>query len=150
MKTKKKPTAESIIAAVRSHGNDARSLRDAAHEAHHALSARVPRGRWDRETIHACLRNSFNNAEFRADELMARAVEQIVCSDLGVDPGGDIDRWAFISCLESVKYGYPLGDPSDVARAIKMFMKTPAARIAADNVLNLTAFKPRKPRVVQQ
>jgi hypothetical protein len=129
-------TAASLIEAIRSRGSDARDLRDAAHEAHHAIVAGV-RGPWDREVIHRALMRK-GKSFAQDDEVMARAVEQIVCADLGVDCG-DVDTWAFLACMEALKGGNPIGNPDAVARAIRLTMKTDKARKAADAVMGLAA-----------
>lgn len=113
------------------------SLRDAAHEAHHALDAKVKRGRWDRETIHRAVMK-MGKSRAVASEIMARAVEQIVCADLGVDCG-TIENWAFISCIEAMKAGVSMPSSEWFASQVRAAMATPKARKAADAVLALGA-----------
>jgi len=132
--------AQAIIDAVRARGNNPRNLRDAAHEAHHALDAKV-RGKWDRENIHRHVRR-MGNGRAALSEIMARAVEQIVCARCGVDPGGDVDHWALMSAMESIK-----NDRVDIWRIgkltladlIKREMGSPDAQAAADAVCALAA-----------
>lgn len=142
-------TAADIIAAVRACGSDATDLRDAAHEAHHAIEAGVPAGQWDRETIHAAVM-AMGRGKAAASEVMARAVEQIVCADLGVDCGA-VEKWSFWACLEAVKSGTTFPGPTWFANAVRTVMATPSARAAADAVKALVrppakpAKKARKP-----
>lgn len=129
-----------IIAAVRALGSDAGDLRDAAHEAHHALDARVPRGRWDRQTIdRAVFRMGAKRAAF--SEVMARAVEQLVCADLGV-PCDSVEDYAAIAVLEAAGAGLDLGSANDFAALVRHAMGTRVARRAADAVTALALAPP--------
>ena len=95
-------TPESIIAAIRANGSDATDLRDAAHEACHALQWGVKK-KWTRENIHAKKpkpHRIFGDIGVR-DEIDARAVEQLVCARLGVECGS-VDHWAHICWMESL------------------------------------------------
>lgn len=128
-------TAEQLITAVRANGNDPRDLRDAAHEAHHAIEAKVKRGKWDRETIHrAVMKMGIGRA--LQSEIMARAVEQIVCADLGVCCG-TVEHWAMIACMEAVKGRVAVPGFDWMVARIKSAMTTQEARKAADAVLAL-------------
>lgn len=132
-------TAEQLIAAVRSNGNDPRDLRDAAHEAHHALEAKVKRGKWDRETIHrAVMKMGLGRAV--QSEIMARAVEQIVCADLGVDCG-TVEKWAMIACMEALKSRVQVPGLDWMVARIKAAVVSPEGRKAADAVLALAKEK---------
>lgn len=127
---------ERIIAAVRARGSDATDLRDAAHEAHHALTAGL-RKKWDRESIDRAICRKFQRPGAAAsEEILARAVEQLVCADLGVDCG-TIDHWAFICCMEAAKFGQPFMRPTEAKEAIERRMKSKEARAAADKVIAL-------------
>ena len=75
------------------------------------------------------------HAEGLMAEVMARAVEQIVCADLGVDPGS-VESWAMVSCLEAIKTGMPHTDPKTFATLVRQAMDT---RQAADAVLALAS-----------
>lgn len=137
-----KPTKEEIIAAIRARGNNATDLRDAAHEAHHALQFDVKPGKWNRETIHRAIvkggRRAFGEAVF--DEIRARAVEQIVCADYGVETGASLEAWAMTSFMEAGKNS-GIWTPSDFdwAGKIRERMATPAARADADRVIALAS-----------
>lgn len=132
-------TPEVLIAAIRANGNDATELRDAVHEAHHALESGTPRGRWDRETIHRHV-TKMGRGRAAASEVMARAVEQIVCRRLGVviDP---IDKWSLISCMEAISHRIPFLDYEQMLAATKRALDSVAAQRAADAVMGL-AFLP--------
>lgn len=129
-----------IIAAVRAFGSDAVDLRDAAHEAHHALDARVPRGRWDRQTIDRAV-HRMGAKRAATSELMARAVEQFVCADLGV-PCDSVDDYATIAVLEAAGAGLDLGSAKDFATLVRHAMGTRVARRAAGAVKALVLAPP--------
>lgn len=128
-------TSEQLIAAVRANGNDARDLRDAAHEAHHALEAKVKRGKWDRETIH-CAVMKMGLGRAIQSEIMARAVEQIVCADLCADCG-TVEEWAMVACMEALKSRIQVPGLDWMVARIKAAMVSPEGRKAADAVLAL-------------
>ena len=105
--------AAAIVRAVQRYGSDADHLRDAAHEACHALEVDVPRGHWGRETIHEAIMSSYKKrssavtrsfqlAKIISFEITARAVERIVCEKFSIDIG-DPEYWAGIACIEAVK-----------------------------------------------
>lgn len=137
-----KPTPESVIAAVRSMGSDACDLRDAAHEAYHAIRGGLRSGRWDRETIHRAVIR-LEPADIACHELGARAVEQIVCARIGVDCG-TVDSWAHVAWMEAFKSGvlmFPEG--SWIADRVRERMTRPRFQRAADEIL---ALRPRRQR----
>ena len=130
-------SADAIIAAVRKRGNDATTLRDAAHEACHAIQARIVRGKWDREAIHHKLTKGLSNAELVRVEIVARAVEQLVCRDLGVDCGS-VEEWANITWWETAKnMRIQLPDPKWIADCVHKSMGHDSARKLADKVIAL-------------
>ncbi len=110
--------ADRIIETVRKYGSDTDNLRDAAHEAHHALDSGLAKGKWQRENIHKKLLGIRLNAEHDgfgnykrirtplwqliAYEMDARAVEQLVCKELDVEIK-PIEHWAHISFMEAMK-----------------------------------------------
>lgn len=99
-----KKDAQALIAAIRARGSDVFDLRDAAHEAHHALSAKV-RGKWTRERIHSAVIRLGRSYEL-ADEVMARAVESLVCAHFGIETW-PTEKQALTSSMEAIKYGRP-------------------------------------------
>jgi hypothetical protein len=129
--------AAQVITAIRARGSDASDLRDAAHEAHHALDAGVPAGKRGRESIHCAIARK-RPGDAAPSEVMARAVKQVVCADLGVRTEG-VRHWAAISCLEAGKRGIPWLPMAMAIEAIEEAMKSEEARRAADRVLALAA-----------
>lgn len=133
------PTPAAVIAAVRARGNDALDLRDATHEACHALDAGLETG-WTREAIHQALRRKHSAvAELFQAEVLARAVEQIACADLGVDPGTSVEGGAIIATFEAIKSGLPYTDPDTFVRIVKVTMGSARARAMVESVLSLAA-----------
>lgn len=133
-------TANRIIEAVRARGGGPpRDLRYAAHEAHHALELRLRAGRWDPEVIHRAITKR-GRVFAVTTEIGARAVEQIVCGELGVDPDGDIDRWARVAWHEAYQNsGIDMPSIAWIASMVRKVMRTPATRAAVDAVLRLGA-----------
>ena len=128
--------AEKIITYVRKMGSDATSLRDASHEAHHALNAGLVK-RWDRTTIDHAIMRKVRSIKGRIDEeIMARAVEQIVCADLGVECES-IEACATTAILEACHYRQVFLNADAVAPAIRAVMTTKPAREFADRILSL-------------
>lgn len=125
--------ASRIIGAVQARGNDATNLRDAAHEACHALDYAVE-GPWDRESIHDARPPERSSAI--ASEIRARAVERLVCERLG-QPIENPDHWLFIAVMETTRdYGGSL--PLAVWKsAVADAEKQPATLRLVDAVLAL-------------
>lgn len=126
--------ADALVAAVRAKGRDARDPRDAAHEACHALKWGVSK-RWTRDNIHA--KKPRVRSVGVSDEILARAVEQLVSADVGYDCGG-VSAWAQTCWMEMLKnegISLPAGDWLE--KAIRKRMESPAAREWADRVLEL-------------
>lgn len=93
-----------LVKKIQDLGSDAVTIRDAAHEACHALDTDTPQGHWDRETIHKYMLEKFPNAADQvAAEAFARAVEWHVCQRLGEKY--DLKHWAFITYMETLKRG---------------------------------------------
>lgn len=127
--------AEALIAAVRAKGSDARDLRDAAHEAHHALTAGAKR--WTRSSIDRAIKRKVKRIGDRVnEEILARAVEQIVCTELGVKCES-VEVCANTACLEAAYYGDPFLSCEQAVIAIRNRMESDEARAAADRVLAL-------------
>lgn len=126
--------AAALVDYVQRKGSDAEDPRDAAHEACHALSWSV-RGKWDRDNIHR--HKPKNRSEGVGEEILARAVEQLVCSDLEVDIGG-ITNWAMTCWMEMIKNErIALPSLEWLVDAIKERMLSKTARAMADRVLAL-------------
>jgi len=114
-------------------------LRDAAHEAHHALFCNV-RGPWTRERIHKAIVRRANklNAELIGMELMARAVEWIVCERFSIEY--DVARWGEVMWWETIKnMRIQLPDPPWVKDAITRRKREETTKRLADAVLALAA-----------
>jgi hypothetical protein len=139
-------TPESLITAVRAKGSDASDLRDAAHEACHALSWRVS-APWTRDNIHAKKpkpHRIFGDMPGIREEILARAVEQLVCVKLGVDCG-TVSRWALVCWMEMLKnerVSLPTGDWLEAQ--IRDAMGTALAEDMAKAVLRLAEPKKRR------
>jgi hypothetical protein len=103
-----KATADKVVEAVRRLGNNARDLRDAAHEACHAIDGRVPHGKWKRDTIHQYLnkRKVLGVSGLVYYEVRARAVEKLVCEHF--DVAYEVEEWVNVACLEAAGYGFML------------------------------------------
>lgn len=133
-------TTEAFVAAVRARGSDARDVRDAAHEAFHALHAGVPAGQLDRESIHSALM-AMRRGDAAASEVHARAVERLVCEQLGA-PYGDPETWVSLALMEAVKSGVAYPSFQWLRDAIDRVAKTAYAREKAAEVLALAAADP--------
>lgn len=124
---------ELLIEAVRAKGSDARDLRDAAHEACHALMWKAKK--WDRDSIHKKKPRGLSYAV--ADEITARAVEQLVCAEFGVDCG-TVEHWAGVCFMEMIKNErVSLPSYEWVVDAVKKSMKTDKAREMSKRVIAL-------------
>jgi hypothetical protein len=128
--------AQRLIDAVTAAGSNPSDPRDAAHEACHALDYEVPIGSWEREEIHRYVLDRADErgrASIFAGECFARAVERIVCRDLGYDIG-DPSHWVFIAAIEALKSGisskYEVWDDT-----INKLESNPLARKMADRIL---------------
>lgn len=134
--------AAKLIEAIRARGSDARDLRDAAHEAHHALSAKV-RGPWDRENIHKFVIRLRRSDEI-LDEMVARAVETIVCERFGVaivradGTPWTLEQRAMTSSMEAMKYGRPYLPTLELTvKAMRNALASSTAQEHAERVIAL-------------
>lgn len=129
-------SAEAVVLAVRALGSDTTNLRDAAHEASHALELRVPRGKWSRVTIDRYAQRKKLGRGDISSEILARAVEQIVCERLGV-PIASVDRLAAVAAMESNKLDRVSFDPDVFASMVRQMMSSKRAGEMADAVIAL-------------
>lgn len=113
-----KPVLPSLIAYCRARNNRPSDIRDAAHEAFHALT--VGARNWEREHVHRLLVKKFSRAELWVHEMQARAVEQLVCDTLR-EPYKGVDEWVNVSILEAIKGGLPYAD-YDMSRHVAQTM----------------------------
>lgn len=126
-------TAARLVAAVQAKGSDATDARDAAHEACHALEWGVMKT-WTRDNIHA--RKPRKRSAGVASEITARAVEALVCADLGIPH--DLEKWGFVCVMEMMKNErIALPSLAWLIDGVRTRMKTKAARELADRVLAL-------------
>jgi len=79
---------------------------------------------------------AMGRSEAAVDEIMARAVEQIVCRDLGVDCGS-VEQWGAFACIEAIKSGIAYPSLEWFVERVNDYMKSRAAREAADRVIAL-------------
>lgn len=130
--------AQVLIDAIAARGSDATDVRDAAHEAHHALSTGMA-GRWTRTRIDRAVKK-MGRLWAIADEALARAVEQIVCKEVGVETDS-IEKWIFMSCMETMKYDRFNVRPSDLHLIASKHIESGRAQAAAERVLALARSK---------
>ena len=125
-------TAESFLEAVRRRGSDARDVRDAAHEACHAIRWNVKKP-WTRDNIHAkCPRRVSDKL---GEEITARAVEQLVCERLSA-PCDTLEKRAFTCAMEQMKMERINVPGLDwLIEAIRMRTKSQGAAKTADQVI---------------
>lgn len=127
------PTPEQMLKAFEAHGIETDNVRDGAHEAAHALAWDVAYP-WTREDISDAAPRG-NGRKFQA-ELVARAVEQIVCEAVGA-PCEDLQSRAFIAAMEAMKmdrYNAPL---DAWIKGIENALKSQEAKALAAQVLAL-------------
>ncbi|HEY5553047.1 MAG TPA: hypothetical protein VIK52_14235 [Opitutaceae bacterium] len=137
------PGARLIALCERRGNGKPRDLRDAAHEAFHALT--VNARNWDREKIHRALVRKFDRAHLWIHEMHARAVEQLVCRHFGVECG-TLESWVHVSVMEAIKTGAPFADSGDSLNIARYFMGTDVARGWADLVIALDAESDTQPQ----
>lgn len=127
-----------IITRVRERGSDARDLRDAAHEACHALDAGARS--WEREDIHAALdaKAKRRRSYLWEAECLARAVEEVVCDRLDVAIDGRNER-VLKACFEAVKRRYPFGDYDTTLRQVSVLIVDRRTLAMVDRILELGA-----------
>lgn len=110
-----------VTAWVRSMGSDTNNVRDAAHEASHALEFGCLR--WDRRSVDVAAFAPRHRSLLVSSEIEARAVERIVCEELGLSYEPLV--WADICLLEQAGLGlYRAFPPTAKAMvaAIESFM----------------------------
>lgn len=136
-----KVIARKVLTEVRRRGSDAIDLRDASHEASHALEFDL-RGKWSRDRVHAAVIKRGRGSRFLSgalivkSEIKARAVEQIVCSRLGV-PVESVEVFAGVALLEM---GITFGSCPPEAVFIKMIRQSmidPGVITLAERVIAL-------------
>ena len=117
--------AQKIVDAIRDRGYHPHMhgtpldvvIRDAAHEAFHALGCGVV-GEWTRGNIHETVMSEtapMGPAGPWVEEMRARAAEHLVC--LAVNVAHDLGKWVAVSSMECAAFHMPSGD---VAGGIEM------------------------------
>lgn len=143
--------AARIIEAVNAKDNNARDVRDAAHEIAHVLQirrgARAFRGPYERENIHRQLerlarRDAKRNvvcyeAQLIVYEFEARAVEWLVCEALKVPY--EVDYWVDTMLLETIRTlgTCPPGGVDGNRNHIERFRKRSKTLALVEKVLSL-------------
>lgn len=122
-----------LIAAIRARGGRANDLRDGAHEACHALSLDLPV--WNPLSINTALER-LSGTQRLQEEILARAVEQLVCKKARVDVG-PIEGFATITLFEAIHAGLSFPNQPVLVRLIREAMDSFAARAMAHRVLAL-------------
>ena len=134
--TAKHDLAEDLTAAIRKKGSDALTVRDAVHEACHAIQWGIT-GKWSRTNVDR--NNPHKSRRQKAfgvlDEITARAVEALVMSKLGLEY--DQDKWVSMMIMETLKIDRIALPSFDwVKDAIVERMGTRVAEALATNIIN--------------
>lgn len=132
--------AEKLLLALRARGVDSTDLRHSVHEAVHAFDAKLPEGEWSNERVAAAMKRIGPGRAARS-EVMARAVEQLVCKRVGIEIR-PIEHWAGISVMEAIKFGDPFLTFRQAEEAMKNAMESLEAKLIADRICGLRP--PRK------
>lgn len=126
---------EALLLAIRARGVESSDLRDAAHEACHALQWGLTK-KWTRTNVERANPNKRRISLGLADEITARAVEQIVCKRLGAECQ-TVESCVMTMCMETVKFDRVSLPYDDMVKAVRRRITSPAAIIMADRVLAL-------------
>lgn len=137
-------TPDKIVRAIRARGSDATDLRDAAHEAFHALEIRL-RGKWTRDRIHNALCRCARKRDSRAIqselvgyELRARAAERAVCQRFGIDY--ETEKWLHICYMETLQSMHiALPSTEWILKGMDVAAETLAHRRRVDQIIALGA-----------
>lgn len=139
------PTPEKIVRAIQARGSDAMDLRDAAHEAFHALEINF-RGKWTRDRIHNALcrhaRRGLSpgmfNSTMISHELRARAAERAVCQRFGIDY--ETEKWLHICYMETLQSMHiALPSTEWILKGMDVAAETLAHRRRVDQIIALGA-----------
>lgn len=104
-----------IVLWARSMGSDADTVRDAAHESSHALEFGLVS--WDRRSIDVAAFAPKHRRILVSSEVDARAVERIVCEELGLPY--EPMKWANVCLLEQAKLGLYRAFPPTAAALVE-------------------------------
>ena len=130
----RKTSAESLVLTLRARGVDDTDLRHCVHEASHALDAKL-RHPWSNKRIDAAMKRIGPGRAARS-EILARAVEQIVCKRLGVETE-TLDHWVGMSVMEAIKFRDPFLSYEQALGAAKRAMDTVEAKNRATEIIAL-------------
>lgn len=135
------PRCVDLLAVVRARGSNPRGLRDATHEACHALDVRLEPP-WTRDRIHRAIEDICDNEpETRCErlvgfELKARAVEHVICMSNGVPH--DLTAWSNTMWMETASsLGIFIPRPETLPGMIKNLTRTPAVRAMVARIRRL-------------
>lgn len=140
-------TANDLVTAIRSRGSNADDIRDAAHEATHAMQSRL-RGPWGRERLHSALERKARReagprmfvTEMLRYELQARAVEMLVCAHYQVPYNPE--EWAMWCAMETANtYHVGVGGIDRLVDAIGISSKQRMTRALFDAVMATKALR---------
>lgn len=143
MKIRRKATPHRFLTGCRIHGwrpqvskdKLAESVRDAAHEAFHALTVGLED--WsDREEVHRRLMRTMAPSTLWLHEIEARVTERELCARFGLDTGRTLEEWIYHSAMEAIRTRVPHADPE---KAVKL-AQFPRARIV-ENVNRILRFE---------
>jgi hypothetical protein len=126
--------AERITANIRAMGSDAVNVRDAVHEACHAMMWGLQR-KWTRDNI--TKKNPYRRRPALGvrDEITARAVEALVVRSLGLEY--DQDKWLLMMVMETLKFDrIALPSHEWVKEAVTARMGTREADVLATNLID--------------
>lgn len=130
----RKTSAESLVLTLRARGVDDTDLRHCVHEASHALDAKL-RHPWSNKRIDAAMKRIGPGRAARS-EILARAVEQIVCKRLGVETE-TLDHWVSMSVMEAIKFRDPFLSYEQALGVAKRAMDTVEAKNRATEIIAL-------------
>lgn len=128
--TSRDSIAEGVVAWARAQGSDTREVRDAAHEASHAVELRV--NDWHRESIHAAVME-LPPVERARTEVEARAVEQLVCEALGVHH--EWDGFLALCAIEATRSGVVFPNLETLKRMVATVKRAPQVVRRAEWIL---------------
>lgn len=139
--------AERITANIRAKGCDAISVRDAVHEACHAIQWGL-KGKWTRDAI--TKKNPYKRQPSWGvrDEITARAVEALVMQTLGL--AYDQDHWVLMMIMETLKFDRIALPSFDWAKeAIVARMEVPEIKAMADKIIEMFDVEPSKKKLTK-
>ncbi len=125
---------DAIVLALRARGVDSTDLRYCVHEASHALDAKL-REPWSNKAVDRAMKR-IGPVRAARSEILARAVEQLVCKRLGVETRS-LETWVGMSVMEAIKFRDPFLSYEDALVAAKRTMGTAEAEDRATEIVAL-------------